>query len=76
MDASFDRAGGAPRPIPGSGYGPADLFFEARGRFNALLGCNTWTAAALRAAGLRTGWWNPIPQTLAISLRLNDQLEP
>ena len=28
-------------------------FYEARGRFNLLLGCNTWTAAALRAASSR-----------------------
>ena len=49
-----------------------DGFFEANGSFNALLGCNTWTAAALRQAGLRTGWWNPLPETLAYSLALHN----
>ncbi|MBS9721896.1 TIGR02117 family protein [Tianweitania sp. BSSL-BM11] len=51
-------------------YGAFDHFFEAKGRFNALFGCNTWTAQALRTGGLRTGLWNPIPQSLALSLKL------
>jgi uncharacterized protein (TIGR02117 family) len=57
-------------PILGKGYGRYDAFFEANGSFNALLGCNTWTARALREGGLRTGLWNPIPQTLGISMKL------
>lgn len=56
--------------IPDAGYGPYDRFFEAKGAFNALVGCNTWTAQALRAAGVRTGLWNPLPQTLTFSLKL------
>jgi uncharacterized protein (TIGR02117 family) len=68
--ASFAGRGGEPVPIPGTGYAESDTFFEAAGSFNALLGCNTWTAAALREAGLRTGWWNPLPATLVLSLEL------
>lgn len=71
--ASFARPGGQPAPIPGAGYGPADRFFEGVGRFNLALGCNTWTAAVLREAGLRTGWWTPLPATLLLSL---DRLNP
>lgn len=67
LDGSFTAGVGGPI-ISGAGYGDYDRFFDARGRFTALLGCNTWAAAALRAAGLRTGWWNPIPQTLGVSL--------
>jgi uncharacterized protein (TIGR02117 family) len=70
IDESFKRDGGAIEPIVGYAYGPYDRFFEARGRFNALLGCNTWTAAGLRRAGLRTGVWNPLPVFLNISLNL------
>jgi len=62
--------GETPTLISGAGYGDNDQFFEAEGRFNALVGCNTWAAAALRAAGLRTGWWNPLPQALGVSLDL------
>lgn len=67
---SFRRDNGAPVLIAGAGYGALDRFYEAKGYFNALIGCNTWTATALRRAGLRTGWWNPMPQSLALSLRL------
>lgn len=58
------------RHIQNAGYGTNDRFFEAKGYFNALIGCNTWTAQALRAAGLRTGLWNPVPKTLLLSLDL------
>jgi uncharacterized protein (TIGR02117 family) len=66
--ASFLREGGNVVAIPEAGYGDYDGFFEAHGSFNALVGCNTWTARALRSAGIRTGWWNPLPQTLGVSL--------
>lgn len=68
--ASFERDGDAVRRIAGARYGPSDAFFEARGRFTAIAGCNSWTAAALREAGLTTGWWNPLPITLSWSLGL------
>ncbi|WP_430254557.1 TIGR02117 family protein [Neorhizobium sp. DAR64872/K0K18] len=68
--ASFVEVDNKVVPIPGAGYGVYDRFFEAHGSFNALVGCNTWTARALRAAGLRTGLWNPLPQLLALSLRI------
>jgi uncharacterized protein (TIGR02117 family) len=70
IQQSFVREGGEVVMIPDAGYGEYDRFFEAHGTFNALVGCNTWTAAALRAAGLQTGWWNPLPQTLGVSLAL------
>lgn len=70
VDASFQREPTGPVHVPDAGYGDYDGFYEANGYFTALAGCNTWTAAALRAAGLRTGWWNPLPVSLALSMRL------
>lgn len=70
IQASFVRRDGEVLLIPDAGYGAHDQFFEAHGAFNALIGCNTWTAGALRAAGLRTGFWNPLPQSLGLSLDL------
>lgn len=70
VNDSFIRENGAVLPIGDRGYGDYDRFFEARGTFNALFGCNTWTAAALRSGGLRTGFWNPLPQMLVLSLNL------
>ncbi|WP_280773595.1 TIGR02117 family protein [Rhizobium sp. SG_E_25_P2] len=71
IERSFTLKDGRPAPIPGAGYGQSDAFFEAEGWFNALVGCNTWTAAALREAGATTGWWTPLPQLLTLSLDLH-----
>ena len=70
--ATFTEKDGVPEHVEGAHYGATDAFFEANGSFNALIGCNTWTARALRQAGLQTGWWNPLPQTLAWSLTLHN----
>lgn len=59
--ASFQRGPNGAILIENAAYSRFDRFYEANGHFNALVGCNTWTAAALRIAGLRTGWWNPLP---------------
>ncbi|PWJ93069.1 uncharacterized protein (TIGR02117 family) [Mesorhizobium loti] len=70
IDASFQRGPKGPILVPDAAYSRFDGFYEANGHFNALVGCNTWTAAALRTAGLRTGWWNPLPVSLGLSMRL------
>jgi len=70
IDASFQRGPGGPIVIENAAYSRFDRFYEANGHFNALVGCNTWTAAALRTAGLHTGWWNPLPASLGLSMRL------
>ncbi len=70
IERSFQAGPNGPIRIADSSYGELDGFFEAKGNFTALLGCNTWAAAALREAGLQTGWWNPMPQTLGLSLDL------
>ncbi|CAA9547049.1 MAG: hypothetical protein AVDCRST_MAG23-2635 [uncultured Sphingosinicella sp.] len=63
----LDEAGRT-RPLLGRGYGPADVFYEARGPYNAFLTCNEWTGAALRAAGVRTGIWTPFSQSITARL--------
>lgn len=68
-DGFYEDAQG-PLIIPGVAYGRYDRFYEADGYFTALLGCNTWTAGVLRQADIRTGWWNPLPVTLRLSLGL------
>jgi uncharacterized protein (TIGR02117 family) len=65
IERSFDRDGqGRTIPLLGRGYGPADVFYEARGPYNAVLTCNEWTGAALRAAGVRIGVWTPLAQSV------------
>ncbi|WP_298964021.1 TIGR02117 family protein [uncultured Roseibium sp.] len=63
---------GDPIPIPNAAYDAHDIFFSAKSGFNALLGCNTWTARVLRTAGLQTGTWTPLPMTLNWSLDLHN----
>jgi uncharacterized protein (TIGR02117 family) len=61
-----------PGAIDGAGFGPNDRFYEANGRFNVLFSCNTWAANVLRAGGVQTGLWNPLPQSLGLSLVLHN----
>lgn len=70
--SSFQQSPNGPMVIDNAGYSSFDRFYEANENFNALVGCNTWTATALRTAGLRTGWWNPVPVSLGWSLRLHN----
>ncbi len=47
------------RPQPVAGYGAKDVFYEAEGRYSALMTCNEWTGSILRDAGVRVGAWTP-----------------
>jgi uncharacterized protein (TIGR02117 family) len=57
-------ASGRTVPVLGRGYGPADMFYEAEGGYSFVLTCNEWTGRALRAAGVRTGLWTPLEQSI------------
>lgn len=63
--ASFVRgADGRTVPIPDSAYGPNDAFYEAHGTYSAIRTCNQWTGERLADAGVRVGYWTPVPQSL------------
>lgn len=47
-----------------AGYGPNDVFYDARGRYDAIRTCNSWTGDVLRRAGVRVGRWTPLPVTV------------
>lgn len=57
-------AAGLPIPLAGRGYGPSDVFYEAKGRYDARRTCNEWSGEALRTAGIRTGIWTPMSQSV------------
>jgi uncharacterized protein (TIGR02117 family) len=59
----LDSQGHAIR-IDHPGYGPADAFFEARGKASAIATCNTWVAHRLRLAGVKTSLWSPFVEGL------------
>lgn len=55
---------GRPEPVLGRGYAANDIFYRANGGYSAILTCNEWTGRALRAAGVRTGLWTPLEQSI------------
>ncbi len=57
-------AQGRPVPLLGRGYGAWDMFYEANGGYSFVMTCNEWTGRALRAAGIRTGLWTPLEQSI------------
>lgn len=67
--AAFIRTSFAPgrpgaRPRVFRGYGDYDAFYSGTGRYDAVMTCNAWTGAALRAAGVRIGVWTPFAVTV------------
>ena len=59
----FDSAGRT-MPLIGRGYGGSDMFYEAVGPYSAVYTCNSWTGRALREAGVKTGVWTPLSQSI------------
>lgn len=57
-------AAGHTIPVRGRGYADDDAFYEANGGYSFVLTCNEWTGRALRAAGVRTGLWTPLSQSV------------
>ncbi len=48
------------------GYGPDDRFYKVSSdapklRYSALFTCNNWVGEALKVAGVKTGYWTPLP---------------
>lgn len=43
-------------------YGRHDAFYEAHGAYHVFRTCNSWTNAALKAAGQRAALWTPFQQ--------------
>lgn len=73
IEASFAAdTQGRPILVAGAQYSEFDRFYEADGWFNALVGCNVWTARMLREAGLTSGLWTPLPGLLTASLHLHN----
>jgi uncharacterized protein (TIGR02117 family) len=65
LRASFQVDGkGRTIPLLGRGYGGSDMFYEAVGPYSAFYTCNEWTGRALRRAGVRTGVWTPLSQSI------------
>jgi uncharacterized protein (TIGR02117 family) len=57
-DFALDRRG-RPQRIDHPGYGPADAFYRATGKANAIRTCNAVASNWLRLAGVKTSAWPP-----------------
>jgi uncharacterized protein (TIGR02117 family) len=62
--AAYIAASFAPGGKRYPGYARYDVFYDARGRYDAMATCNAWTGDALRHAGVRVGAWTPFPATV------------
>jgi uncharacterized protein (TIGR02117 family) len=62
--AAFIAASFAPGGKRYPGYAKYDVFYDARGRYDAVATCNAWTGDALSYAGVRVGIWTPFPATV------------
>jgi len=60
---------GTARPLPNVTHGFGDVFYRAGPRFSLFYGCNAWTGAALRRAGVPVGRWTPFAQSIEWNLR-------
>jgi uncharacterized protein (TIGR02117 family) len=54
--------------IEGGAYGTNDAFYHALGSYHAFNTCNCWVGRGLKAAGVRTGWFTPLPKTVFLYL--------
>ncbi len=59
---------GSVRWIEGESYGSNDAFFEAVGSYHCFNTCNCWSGRAMQAAGIRTGWFTPLPKSMFLYL--------
>ena len=53
-------------PVPGEGkplrgYARYDVFYDAPGTYHLGNTCNQWTSDMLAEAGVKTGFWTPLP---------------
>jgi uncharacterized protein (TIGR02117 family) len=55
---------GLPQRLDHPGYGPADAFYRATGKANAIRTCNAVAAGWLRLAGVKTSLWPPFAEGL------------
>jgi uncharacterized protein (TIGR02117 family) len=73
---SFHRdAGGRFVLVAGVAYGRNDAFYDAHGSYHALNTCNCWVGQGLKAAGVRTGWFTPLPKTVSLYMPAPGQNE-
>ena len=59
---------GSMKIIPGKSYGATDAFFQAQGRYHLFNTCNCWVGRAMKASGIKVGWYTPLPKSVFVYL--------
>ena len=50
------------------GYGQEDCFYAAKGNYNLINTCNTWTGNKLRESNVSMSYWTPLSQNVIATL--------
>ncbi len=69
IQTSFQTKQGEFMLIPGAGYTSEDNFYEGTGKFYFPKNCNNWVNSGLKAAGVKTALWAPLPFAIMRHLR-------
>lgn len=51
--------------IENGAFGNHDVFYHGLGSYHAFNTCNCWVGRGLKTAGIRTGWFTPLPKTVS-----------
>ncbi len=54
--------------IPSFSYTGNDAFFEAKGHYTMFTTCNNWAGRGLKNAGVKVGYWTPLPSMVLYHL--------
>ncbi len=69
INTSFrQKTDGSRIRIDNAAHSTNDAFFEAHGTYHCFNTCNCWFGRAMQSAGIRTGWFTPLPKTAFLYL--------
>lgn len=69
INESFrSKAPGEFQQIQDQCYGDYDAFYQGAGNYHCFRTCNCWVSEGLQRAGVKTGWFTPLPKTVFLYL--------
>ena len=64
IDSFETNKAGEIQLIRGESYGETDAFYRGKGYYHCFRTCNCWVGEGLQQAGIKTGWFTPLPKTV------------
>ncbi len=68
LDSFKKDESGAVQPIAGAAYSINDAFYVAQGSYHCFRTCNCWVGEGLEVAGVKVGWFTPLPKSVFLYL--------